>query len=145
MAFRDLSSQRALRVSDPERREADGRWKKGIAPNPGGRPRDPFRLWEKAQKLGPECIRFYIAVLHGKYDACTPAPTFRDKLSVVKELLDRGFGKPKQSFSIEHNAGDGPVTFTLAIGEPKQRARDWEAEVAKIEDDGERKQDESVT
>ncbi|MGE0289054.1 hypothetical protein [Bradyrhizobium sp.] len=87
--------------------------------NPKGRNSDAFQLWQRAREYGPRVLEFLWSVVDGAYDDDHIPPKFSDKISAGREILDRGFGKPTQAFSVESDGTDGkPVTFTLNIGAP---------------------------
>lgn len=93
-------------------------WNKGQSGNPGGRPKG---LGESVRKLvgndGEKLIQALLAIAVGKAEdrkklfGAGVRVSLRDRLEAIKQLCDRGWGKPIQS--IEHSGPDGgPIEST---------------------------------
>jgi hypothetical protein len=86
----------------PQRRSS-GSWTPGQSGNPRGRPPAPVDIAALAREHGPRCIAV-AAELLGHDDA-------RIRLGALVALLDRGFGKPRQT--IETNDPRSPSGLHL--------------------------------
>jgi hypothetical protein len=71
------------------RKQPNGRFQKGQSGNPGGRPKMPREMKDAIQKRTPELLRKLFALAAQNDD-------LRVKTIAIKELLDRGWGKPAQ-------------------------------------------------
>lgn len=78
-------------AGDAEKRDAQGRFKKGQSGNAGGRPKTAKEVREIARKYGPQAVRFL-------YE-CMSSGDVKDNVRVAAAvaLLDRGYGKPAQA------------------------------------------------
>ncbi|MEM8616797.1 MAG: hypothetical protein AAGF20_07660 [Pseudomonadota bacterium] len=125
-------------------------WQKGQSGNPGGVSRASVEIKAKAQALGDDCVEFLQAVMRGepwppvKADPEAAYPWKPEtRVSACKELLDRGFGKPKAPIEVgppDYDAmeeGDlvqhilQLTADSAADMPPDERAR-WAAAYAKI-------------
>jgi len=80
-------------ISANGRRRGPGRpFAKGASGNPLGRPQADFNLREQARKFGPAGLE-KLAELAGLIPG-TPAENPAVQVAAIRELLDRGFGKP---------------------------------------------------
>ena len=83
-------------------------WVKGASGNPGGRPREVADIRKLARSRGKEAIDALYEIMR---DEKAP-PAARIAASVA--LLDRGYGRPEQSFTGSINAhysiSDQPMT-----------------------------------
>ncbi len=68
-------------------------FKKGQSGNPGGRPKAEREVVEAARAAGDRCIE----VLQGLVEHEDP----RVQLAAADQLLNRGFGKPRQSIETD--------------------------------------------
>ena len=68
-------------------------WKKGESGNPGGRPKQKKIVVEAARAAGDRCVE----ILRELAEHEDP----RVRLEAIKQLLDRGFGKPRQRIDTE--------------------------------------------
>ena len=80
----------------PQRRSS-GSWKPGQSGNPKGRAPAPVDIAELARVHGPRCIEVAAELL----DDADP----RIRLGALVALLDRGFGKPRQTVETIDPAG----------------------------------------
>jgi hypothetical protein len=79
---------------------------KGKSGNPGGRPKVIGPLQELARQHAPEAIRELARL-------ATKAKSETARVVAIRELLDRGYGKPTQFVGGDENAG--PVNNHLRI------------------------------
>ena len=80
-------------------------WKKGVSPNPGGRPKLPENVGDLLRSATPEAMRTIIKIM--KSDKSSPAV----RAYCAAQILDRAYGKPAQQ-------------TTLLVGSVKRRAQD---------------------
>jgi hypothetical protein len=78
----------------------------GRSGNPGGRPRVISEVRELARQHAPEAIRELARL-------ATKAKSETARVVAIRELLDRGYGKPAQFVGGDENAG--PVNNHLRI------------------------------
>ena len=77
-------------------READGRWTKGMSPNPGGRPKGLAALIREHSGDGQELVAFMFTVFRGEaINGRKPGTAMR--MDAATWLSDRAFGKPIQA------------------------------------------------
>lgn len=87
---------------DMKRRAPKTAWKKGQSGNPGGRPRIVAEVREYAQQRSKEAID---KLWDLATDVEQPGAT---RVSALKEILDRGLGRPVQATEISGPNG-GPI------------------------------------
>jgi hypothetical protein len=75
------------------------KFRKGESGNPGGRPKVLGGLQELARQQAPSAIA-ELARLALKAKSETA------RIAAIRELLDRGYGKPRQSMEVAAPAGD---------------------------------------
>src|SRR5215467_14442487 len=90
-------------------------WVKGQSGNPGGRPKEEVDVRKLARSRGKEATLY--AILR---DEKAP-PTARIAASVA--LLDRGYGRPEQSFT-------GSLNAHYSISDKPMTAEEWAREYA---------------
>jgi len=73
-------------------------WVKGASGNPGGRPKELPDVRALARSRGKEAIDTLYAIVRDKK---APAAA---RIAAATALLDRGYGRPEQSFSGSINA-----------------------------------------
>lgn len=66
---------------------------KGVSGNPGGRPIVSKDVQELARQHTPEAMRALLEALHDP----------RQKVAAACAILDRGYGRPTQAHTIDHN------------------------------------------
>ena len=71
---------------------------KGQSGNPGGRPRDSEHIAELARSFAAEAIRALVSIMRSKREIGST------RAMAATALLDRGFGKPKQSLEVTRKA-----------------------------------------
>jgi hypothetical protein len=109
-------TRRGLRSDGKPPRSA---FTKGKSGNPGGRPKGiAARVKELVGNDGEKALKVLWDIATGKLTITQHAvmtgapyqatPGFRDRREAIKELLDRGFGKPRE-----------PVDLTTRDGEPR--------------------------
>lgn len=84
-------------------------WKAGQSGNPGGRPKVSGEIRDLARTFGPDGIR-KLAEMAGLTPGI-PAEAEATRVSAIKELLDRGYGKAAQPITDED--GNSPVMLHL--------------------------------
>ncbi len=112
-----MSANRARKTPPVGRRFA-----KGQSGNPGGRPKGiasqvKALVGDNGEKLA-ELLWLYASGTDAqirKRFGCKYGPRHEARLEAMKELLDRGFGRPAQTVALEDGNGQ-PVKFTLQLG-----------------------------
>lgn len=100
------------------------RWKKGTTGNAGGRRREEATIRELAQSYCPDAIRRLAKLAGVATDAngklLPGARNETTQIAAMRELLDRGIGKPRQDLTVDV---DGPpsllamhLTAATAVG-----------------------------
>jgi uncharacterized protein (UPF0147 family) len=83
-------------------------WVKGQSGNPGGRPKEVADIRQLARQRGKEAIDTLYEIMRDKN---APANA---RQSAAVALLDRGYGRPEQSFSgalgVSYDISDKPLT-----------------------------------
>jgi len=92
-------------------------WVKGASGNPGGRPKELPDVRALARSRGKEAID----TLHGIMRDEKAPPAARIAASVA--LLDRGYGRPEQSFT-------GSLNAHYSISDKPMSAEEWAREYA---------------
>src|SRR6516225_500587 len=87
-------------------------WVKGHSPNPGGRPREVADIRKLARSRGKAAIDTLYEIMT---DTKAP-PAARIAASVA--LLDRGYGRPEQSFT-------GALNVAYSISDQPMSAEEW--------------------
>jgi hypothetical protein len=92
------------------------RWKKGTTGNPGGRRREEATIRELAQSYCPAAIHALAKLAGLATDANgKPIPGARadtSRIAAMRELLDRGIGRPRQDLAVE---GDSSSLILLHL------------------------------
>lgn len=100
---RAVSSKKTAR-----RRKPPGRpWKKGQSGNPSGRPRMDAELRDAAREYTQDALNVLVKGLKNNSAAV--------KIKCAQELLDRGWGKPRQSVAITDADGKSIATRTEIV------------------------------
>lgn len=95
-----------------------GQWKKGVSPNPGGRPKGVAHVRAIARSYTREAIETLVEIMTDR--DCAPAP----RVAAANAILDRGYGKPLQSHVQLSDVPDDELTvevkrrLELVDGEP---------------------------
>ena len=92
-------------------------WVKGQSGNPGGRPKEEVDIRKLARSRGKEALDTLHAIMNDK----TAPPAARIAASVA--LLDRGYGRPEQSFT-------GSLNAHYSISDKPMTAEAWAREYA---------------
>lgn len=85
-----------------------GQFKPGQSGNPGGRPVGTFKLALKAQEFGQEALDFIVEVMRDETEEK------KNRMYAASEILDRGFGKPKQTSEVTGVEG-GPFKLIVEV------------------------------
>ena len=75
-------------------------FKKGQSGNPGGRPKAEKEVVEAARAAGPRCVEVLVDLLDHTDS--------RVRMAAAEQLLNRGFGKPRQTIESDVR---GPFTI----------------------------------
>lgn len=87
-------------------RNPDGTFKKGTTPNPGGRPATAH-----IREYIREATNDYKDIIDKLIDIATSSKyTVSNRLTAIKELLDRGLGKPLQTIDADITMPE-PIQF----------------------------------
>ena len=92
-------------------------WVKGHSPNPGGRPREVADIRKLARSRGKEAIDTLYEIMTD--EKAPPAA----RIAAATALLDRGYGRPEQSFT-------GSLNAHYAISDRPMTAEEWAREYA---------------
>lgn len=93
--------------TDDPNRSSDGRWKKGVCGNPGGKTADQRELARLARTHGPETIARLVELRDGAKEGAV-------QVAACRELLDRGYGRASQAVRLTGEDG-GPVQTEIVI------------------------------
>ena len=111
-------------------RGAKGRWAKGHTGNPkGGKVTTAADLEakDKARRLAPEAIDTAVAIMRD----VSAAP--RDRLLAIKEILDRGLGRPRQELEHSGSVDVGRGDLLSAVEQLAERIAEKEQQTDKEE------------
>lgn len=90
-------------------------FKPGVSGNPGGRPKILGEIKELARNYGPDAIA-KLAQLSGLVRGHPGAENESARIAALRELLDRGYGKPIQPTDITSN-GESVRYVVLSVPE----------------------------
>ena len=98
-------------TAKPKRKRGPGKpFQKGVSGNPGGRPKDAFKIAEYARQFSTEAIDKIVAVMRN------PEADLRAVIAAAVAILDRGIGKPMQPVQQQQLDADGkPMTPTFTV------------------------------
>ena len=82
-------------------RETDGRWTKGMSPNPGGRPKGLAGYIRACTDDGQDLVDFVLNVMRGA-EIDGDKPGLKLRMQAADWLSNRGFGKPSQFVEFTH-------------------------------------------
>ena len=102
-------------TAKPRRKRGPGKpFEKGVSGNPGGRPKDAFKIAEYARQFSTEAIDKIVAVMRN------PEADLRAVIAAAVAILDRGIGKPMQPTQQQQLGADGqPISpnFTVIVSQ----------------------------
>jgi hypothetical protein len=93
-----------------------GYFKKGESGNPGGRPKLPADIREAFKARAPEALEVLTRCLHSDDD--------RIAMMAAQAILDRAYGKPHQTQSIDANISEGSVRY-VEVPRKAESASQW--------------------
>jgi inosine/xanthosine triphosphate pyrophosphatase family protein len=88
-------------------RDDSGQFVKGISGNPGGRPKDADQVRALCRDYTIESIQMIVEIMRN------PKAQSKSRFACAKELLDRGWGKPKET--IDHGITNELAELLKAI------------------------------
>ena len=104
------------------RRRGPGRpWQPGTSGNPHGRPPAECDIAAMCRQHGPAAVDM-LAAMAGLIPG-ERAESESTRLAAVKELLDRGFGRPTQILGGDDERGPIAIEFTWAPATPQPEPR----------------------
>ena len=80
-----------------------GGFKRGQSGNPGGRPKLPADIREAFKAKAPEALEVL--------ERCLQSNDDRIAMQAAQAILDRGYGRPHQTQSIDANISEAPVRY----------------------------------
>ena len=92
-------------------------WVKGQSGNPGGRPKEEVDIRKLARSRGKEAIDTLYTIMRD--EKAPPAA----RIAAATALLDRGYGRPEQSFT-------GALNVTYSISDQPMSAEEWARQYA---------------
>lgn len=103
------------------------RFQPGQSGNPGGRPRALKELKERIQVRGDDLIDFLFEIAEGlpeREGRTIVGPSHADRYHVIKELLDRGYGRTVQAIELSGPGGGAVETRDITqMNSSERRAR----------------------
>lgn len=85
-----------MRTGDEQvAREKNGRFKKGVSGNNGGRPKLPEELKEAFKAAAPDALRVLVGIINDE------TARHSDRIRAAEVVLDRGYGKPVQAVDLD--------------------------------------------
>jgi hypothetical protein len=103
----------------PQNRDFAGKFIKGVSGNPGGRPKSLSHYIRENTKDGKDLAdRLLNVIKTGEYQGEKVA--FDDVLKIIRELFDRGFGKPSQSVDV-NATGEMRIAFINYPADPPDK------------------------
>lgn len=97
-------------------------WQKGQSGNPGGRRRQDYRIKEVAQQYTSEALKTLLEIMRNKRTAAGA------RVLAIRELLDRGWGKPAQSVEITNPDGSLSSAWQAAVKAIDEQPREAEVQ-----------------
>ena len=98
----------------------------------GGRPRGLYKVVENQEELAVMCRKHALPLFEELYWLATKSKDENTRLSAIREIFDRGFGRPKQ---IQVWSGAMTITHEQAIREiNRQLEQPFPEDIVSIED-----------
>jgi hypothetical protein len=92
-------------------------WVKGQSGNPGGRPKEEVDIRKLARSRGKQAIDALYEIM------CDEKAPSAARIAASVALLDRGYGRPEQSFS-------GALNVAYSISDQPMSAEEWARQYA---------------
>ena len=97
-------------------------FKKGVCPNPAGRPKMPAEIRDAFKSLAPESLEVLRKIMQ------SDESRDNDRIRAIEIILNRGYGTPVQSIEIGNKDNDPFNVMKLTYGEALQRLEVLRAE-----------------
>ena len=97
-------------------------FKKGVCPNPSGRPKMPTEMRDAFKSLAPESLEVLRKIMQSE------EARDNDRIRAIEIILNRGYGTPVQSIEIGNKDDDPFNVMSLTYGEALQRLENLRAE-----------------
>jgi len=97
-------------------------FKKGVCPNPAGRPKMPNEMRDAFKALAPESLEVLRKIMQ------SDETRDNDRIRAIEIILNRGYGTPVQSIEIGNKDNDPFNVMSLSYEEALQRLKVLRAE-----------------
>jgi hypothetical protein len=92
-------------------------FRKGVCPNPSGRPKMPDEIREAFRALAPESLEALKRIMQSE------DTKDNDRIRAIEIILNRGYGTPVQSIELGNKDGDPFNVMSLTYQEALQRVK----------------------
>ena len=97
-----------LRAEKKQRKRHAGHFKPGQSGNPGGRPKDELGLRALARTYSGEALEKLVQIMRDKKTSSVA------RVRAIGEILDRGYGRPKQEILVDKPPVDAKDLYDVA-------------------------------